>query len=98
GEVLMARFHTMPNRLEPGGPCAKHGIGKGPDCIAKKTDVDELSLYTEAAKDRLGVFVEMPYLHTDPQTAVISLDHPCCPQSGFGDVNVGTKTLLLDCE
>src|SRR5438445_4037850 len=98
GEYLQARAHTSPNQLEPGGPCARHGVGKGPACIAKKEDVDSFSLYTEAAMGRLGVFVDTPYIHTDPQTAVISLDHPCCPQSGFGDITVGTKSLLLDCE
>jgi hypothetical protein len=71
------------------------GNGKGPRPVGSlrgplRLNYDELSLYTEAATGNLGVFVETPYRSVDP--AVL-------PQGvGFGDINLGTKTLLFDCE
>src|SRR5262249_38238144 len=123
-------FRTTPNQLEPGGPCAKTGVGKGPACIAKSLDYQALRLYTEAATQTFGFFVEMPYLHIDPETGAASLmpatavnnvaganvpgnpanganragrrpqlvPAPCCPASGFDDLNLGTKSVWIDCE
>jgi hypothetical protein len=51
----------------------------------------------EAATDRAGVFVEVPYRETDPETAAIS-PGPACGASNFADMNVGFKALILDCE
>jgi hypothetical protein len=71
------------------------GKGKGPSprvpAIAEpKLNYSEMSLYTEGATGRIGVFVEMAYRSIDP-----TLDPHA---SGFGDMNTGTKTLLYDCE
>jgi hypothetical protein len=97
-EYLFARYRTNPNQLGPGGPCADpNNPGKGLDCIPRKIRLDELSLYTEAAAGAFGLFVEVPYRHIDPTTAAIS-SMPCCAESGFADMNVGTKAVLLDCE
>src|SRR5262249_18842724 len=46
-EFFQARARTNPNQLEPGGPCALHGFGKGPGCIASEVDFEELTLYME---------------------------------------------------
>jgi hypothetical protein len=50
----------------------------------------ELSLYTEIATSRLSLFVDIPYRSLRP-------DH--VPGAvGFADMNLGTKSLLFDCE
>lgn len=111
-EFFWARDKTNPNQLEPGGPCARHGFGKGPACIASQVDYEDLSLYMEAAAGAAGLFIEMPYRHIDPTTAPASavikgMPDPatgmtgpavCCPEAGFADMNIGTKAMLLDCE
>ncbi|WP_149113835.1 transporter [Limnoglobus roseus] len=51
---------------------------------------DAISMYTEAATGRVGVFTELTYHRVRPD------DRP--GSSGFGDLKLGTKTLLLDCE
>jgi hypothetical protein len=72
------------------------GHGKGPDStIAPFSPTNRLDyhtgyLYTEAAIERFGAFVEMAYENIEPDNFGTA--------SGFGDMNVGTKTLLLDCE
>jgi hypothetical protein len=71
------------------------GKGKGPSPTApllgeQKVNYSELSMYTEGATGRIGVFVEMPYRSIDP-----TVDPHA---SGFADMNTGTKTLLYDCE
>src|SRR6266849_2460978 len=98
-EFIMARENV--NQLEPSGPCTRHGVGKGPNCIASRIDVEDLSLYNEVASGNFSAFVEVPYREVDPTTAPISAAlgrDPCCNHSGFADMNVGTKSLLLDCE
>jgi hypothetical protein len=56
-----------------------------------------LSLYTEAAAGAAGISIELPYREIDPRTADIS-PMPCCGASNFGDMIIGAKALLLDCE
>jgi hypothetical protein len=98
-EYFWARENV--NQLEPSGPCTRHGVGKGPKCIASRIDVEDLSLYNEVASGNFSAFVETPYREVDPTTSPISaalgLD-PCCHRSGFADMNIGAKSLLLDCE
>jgi hypothetical protein len=50
----------------------------------------ELYIYNEAAVDRFSLFVELSY--RDYQGDLFPA------RSGFGDMNIGTKSLLLDCE
>jgi hypothetical protein len=72
--------------------------GKGPRTPAgqpanageRSLDYRAATLYNEGAKDRIGLFVEVGYLQVIPETFQA--------HSGFGDMNVGTKTLLLDSE
>jgi hypothetical protein len=97
-EYIMARDHTDPKQLGPGGPCAPaNNPGKGMNCIASRVDYDSLNVYMEGATARVGVFVSVPYESLDFTTAPIS-PSPCCHVSGFGDMTVGAKTLILDCE
>lgn len=72
-EYFYARARTTPNQLEPAGPCARHGFGKGPGCIASTVDFQDLSLYTEAALGGFGFFTEIPYRHLDPDTGAASV-------------------------
>jgi hypothetical protein len=53
-------------------------------------DYDEGFLYMEGAIERFGLFVELSYRNVEP------IFYPGA--SGFGDMNVGTKSLLIDCE
>jgi hypothetical protein len=69
----------------------------GPNLIVKSLNYRELSLYTEGATDKIGVFVEQPYREVGAHAADIS-PNPSTTFSGFGDLNIGTKTLLLDCD
>src|SRR5262245_55331117 len=64
--------------------------GKGPPKVENTVDYHELSFYQEVASGNFSMFVEMPYRRVEPDVNNSA--------SNFGDVNVGTKTLLLDCE
>jgi hypothetical protein len=71
------------------------GMGKGPKPTAPffvdpHVNYNDLSLYTEAATGKVSVIFEMPYRSVDPEFA----PH----EAGFGDMNIGMKTLLFDCE
>ncbi len=68
---------------------AKKG-GKGPPKAEDNVDIDELTLYQETAAGNFSFFVEMPYRLVDP---AVNEFH-----AGFADINLGTKSLLLDCE
>jgi hypothetical protein len=71
---------------------AKPGVlgGRGPQAIENRVNYDELSLYQEIAAGNFAFFVNVPYRGVDPD---INPGH-----SNFGDVDLGTKTMLLDCE
>lgn len=62
----------------------------GPDKAVNRVNADMMTLYAEAATGRIGVFTETRYWRVMPDEAN--------PASGFGDLTVGTKTLLFDCE
>ena len=53
-------------------------------------NMHELSMYTEALTGALGVFTIVPYRSLD----ATEFGHA----ANFGDVRIGTKTLLFDCE
>ncbi len=80
------------------GPARPRGIllaqtgngGKGPSKSEGNVNYTDTMLYTEAATGRVGAFFEMSYMSLDPE------NNPHA--AGFGDMMVGTKTLLLDCE
>jgi hypothetical protein len=71
------------------------GMGKGPKPPPGLRGVlslryDELSLYTEVAAGSGSLFTELPYLSIYP----VGDPHA----ANFGDMNLGTKALLFDCE
>jgi hypothetical protein len=55
-----------------------------------KLNYNELGMYTEVASKFLSFFVEIPYLSIDPEL----VPHA----AGFTDMNLGTKSLMYDCE
>jgi hypothetical protein len=71
---------------------AKPGVlgGRGPKNIETRVDYDELSLYQEVSAGNISLFVNAPYRAVDPD------NNP--GHSNFGDIDLGTKTLLLDCD
>lgn len=64
------------------------GKGRGPTPPPANLDVSDFHLYTEAAAGRFGLFVDMPYRRNEGDNGFTS--------SGFGDVFIGTKSMLLD--
>jgi hypothetical protein len=69
------------------------GLGPTPNAPLKgvrTADIAEMSLYTEAGTGRIAMVSILPY------RSVHSPDAPT--GSGFGDMAIGTKTLLYDCE
>lgn len=66
------------------------GRGKGPRRAETALDYNRLSLISEAATAAFSIAVELPYLSIDPQVN----DHA----ANFTDMNIATKSLLLDCE
>jgi hypothetical protein len=71
---------------------------KGPRNVVRRFDYSELSLYMEGAAGNFGFFINSPYREIDPEPAVFELGKPFPEVSGFADIDVGTKSLLLDCE
>jgi hypothetical protein len=51
---------------------------------------NQLSFYSQAATGKLGIFFEVPYLSIQPKYDPYA--------SGFGNINFGTKSLMVDCE
>ncbi|MBL8800014.1 MAG: hypothetical protein JNM56_39390 [Planctomycetia bacterium] len=87
----------LPDRNEYFWPrVGGNGGGEGPTPVAPfqsalYVNYDVLSIYTEtAAGGVLSIIVEMPYIGQDAAFANAS--------SGFGDITLGTKTLMFDCE
>lgn len=64
------------------------GGGKGPPKIDTGIRVNTLSLYQEIATKGFSVFFETPYSSIDPEVNKHA--------SGFGDLRIGTKSLLFD--
>jgi hypothetical protein len=100
-EFFMAREHLT--EVDASGKA--NNVGKGLAIIATKADYDRFSLYTEAAAGgRVSAFVELNYLSFAPTVspADFAIDPALAGvsqhQSGFGDMMIGGKTLLLDCE
>jgi hypothetical protein len=79
------------------------GGGKGPGFVPSHLDYKSLSMYMEGAAGGFGAFVETPYLDIEPVPQLQPGMGGNPPKlvgsnkSGFGDLIVGTKSLLLDC-
>ena len=77
--------HPFPRKV-PAGSTIKQVQYKG----ERSVSYDQLYYYQEAAAGRSSFFIEIPYRSTHPYYT----DH----HAGFSDMNLGTKSLLLDCE
>ena len=71
------------------------GKGRGPRPPTGKIGENEVGfndfvLSTEVSMGKFGTVIDMPYRSVDPEV----YNHG----SGFGDMSIATKTLLLDCE
>jgi hypothetical protein len=80
--------------------CRPLGTAKGPRVLPTSVDIDQLSLYQEAATARASFFIEVPYrqVEIDPAAHCPPGMDFCPSESGFADINLGTKSLLCDCE
>ena len=100
GPVVSGRIFGRPPSL---GPLPTHhtaathhaaatttGTGTGKLKAVTSLNYNQLSFYQEVASARASFFIEMPYVYMQP-VAIPST-------AGFGDMNLGTKSLLLDCE
>lgn len=69
------------------------GNGKGPKLGAgpnQNVSYQDFRLYQEVAIDRFSLSIDLPYLEVQPDNTTGA--------SGFGDMIIGTKSMLLDCE
>lgn len=98
-EYWFARQATNPNQTI-GTARGNGGPGRGIPAALHSLNFEELSLYTEGATGRVGAFVEIPYREVSVNLASFEngSKFPEQSQSGFADMTVGAKTLLLDCE
>ncbi|HQR05720.1 MAG TPA: hypothetical protein PLN21_02805 [Gemmatales bacterium] len=73
---------------------------KSVNASVKTLDMNELTMYQEVASDRASIFTSMPYrtIEFPNPDATMSTAHPTVHNAGFGDLTIGTKSLLLDCE
>jgi hypothetical protein len=82
---------TQPDRVEFfWSRVGAAGGSKGPRFAEGNIDYDELSLYQEVASGAFAFFIETPYRSIYPQFN----DH----HANFGDINLGTKSMFIDCE
>src|SRR5262249_3143137 len=89
--ILPDRAEYFWARTGTGGGAGIAGFNaKGPPKAETSLHYDELSLYQEIAAGGFGFFIEEPYRPVYP--AVNDRD------ANFGDLNLGTKSLLVDCE
>jgi hypothetical protein len=62
----------------------------GPATAARSLELHELSMYTEVASGGFSFFFDMPYRSYDTDLGTHA--------AGFGDINLGTKSVLFDSE
>jgi hypothetical protein len=85
-EYFWARSFRGPGP-QPRTPVTRHGQ---PIYGERVVSYDQLYIYMEAALPRFSFFTEIPYRSTSPD---LTAHH-----AGFSDMNIGTKSLLLDCD
>jgi hypothetical protein len=64
--------------------------GLGPTVVPNSVTLNELSMYTEVASGGFSFFTDLPYRSYDADPG----EH----NAGFGDMSVGTKSVLFDSE
>lgn len=85
-EYFWARSFRGPGP-QPRRPVTKNGK---PIYGERTINYDQLYVYMEAALKGFSFFTEVPYRSTSPD---LTAHH-----AGFADMNIGTKSLLLDCD
>ena len=99
-EFFEARFNVRVN----GTTCGKNLI-----CPHSEASIRDFYLVNEAAIGRFSISITLPYQQTslDGNVATpgtLPAPNPCAPagpchgDSGFGDMSIATKSLILDCE
>jgi hypothetical protein len=99
-EFLFARFNTTPNQ-DVLSPCAQpNAPGRGLNFVPDRADMHVLDFYTEVARGRFSFFIDLPYRRGEYHLSAVGaeLGEKACDKSGLGDLFLGTKSLLLDCE
>jgi hypothetical protein len=110
GEFWMPKFNTAPTLTV--GPGNRVGVsstpGKGPLSLLQSMNHEDLSMYVEAGTPRFGMSIQFGYREIDPDNSpldfFVGLPNPGArlraigPVSGFTDLIIGTKSVLLDCE
>lgn len=97
GEFYQARARTTPNQVSATGGAAG-GPGKGPAFIGSHFNFNDVTMYNEAAVGGFGMFVEFLYRNVEATPSPIDPIGATGNASGFGDMNLGTKSLLVDSE
>ncbi len=83
-----ANNFTLPDRSEFFWAKSGGNGGKGPKQVETRLNYSQLSMYQEIATGGFSAFIDLPYLAVDP------LVNPYA--AGFGDMKIGTKSLVFD--
>jgi hypothetical protein len=94
-EYFWARERTTRNQVSL--VSTRTGAGKGPAGITQRLRYQEPSLITEAGTETFGLTLELPYRKYEV-TAAPTPFGAVGGASGFGDLKIGTKAVILDCE
>jgi hypothetical protein len=89
-EYFMAR-ENVTTALAAGGPCPRPNTPKGISAAERSVDYRDFRFYQEIGSGNFSAFVDTPYRRVNFELAP-------CDASGFADMEVGTKSLFLDCE
>jgi hypothetical protein len=98
-EYLFARFNVKTDVLP--GNATGQGNGRGLSFIPGRADLNVVDYYTEVARGRFSFFIDLPYReaeYTLSAAAVEAGSETVTRKSGLGDMYLGTKSMLLDCE
>jgi hypothetical protein len=64
--------------------------------VARRAQIDEFHIYNEIAAGGFGFFIDIPFRYLQFEPGVVGV--PPANASGFADMYLGTKSLLLDCD
>lgn len=96
--IRMTSYQHMTNYTRNSYKIAPPGLGPIPKrtgyFVNPSVNINEASLYTEIAAGNVGVIFDVPFLLTDFEHGLINGGGG----SGFGNMTVGTKSTIFDCE
>lgn len=91
-------FWAAPPVVGGRGPVSPYNPAAGVLAYATPSlTYNRMSLYTEVASKAFSFFIDMPYMSYNPSIQPSS-DPVLAHHAGFGDISLGTKSLLYDCE